>query len=387
MKSYPTVWQKQTMWGTLTAISVVSLGALTVFLIWITAQVLSFLQPLLIPFAVAGVLAYLLEPLVRKLCSLGLSRMRAVLVVFGIFFISAALLLLWMTPLIYHQSIEFGQEIPGYVEKGRAMALAIAEKYQERFADSPYVQEATVWLQQQLPGYVQKTWQFIGRSIGGFLGVFGFILGMIVIPLYLFFFLKESDRISAHWSDYLPLQASHFKDEVVATLEEINGYLIAFFRGQLVVSIIDGIFIGLGLFALGLKFGILIGLFVCILAIIPYLGTLICWVPAVIIAAVQWGDWAHPLMVTGIFILVNQLEGWLLAPKIVGDSVGLHPLTVIASVIGWSLLLGGLLGAILAIPLTATLKVLLRRYVWQRRYSSEQIVQVHETSPLYIPEK
>jgi predicted PurR-regulated permease PerM len=107
-----------------------------------------------------------------------------------------------------------------------------------------------------------------------------------------------------------------------------------------------------------------------ILGLIPYLGMMICWIPAVIIAAAQFGDWFHPALVTLVFILANNIDGIFIAPKIVGESVGLHPLTVILSVLAWSLILGGLLGAILAVPLTATLKVLLKRYFWDRPASA-----------------
>jgi predicted PurR-regulated permease PerM len=89
----------------------------------------------------------------------------------------------------------------------------------------------------------------------------------------------------------------------------------------------------------------------------------------VIIAAAQFGDWFHPLLVTIIFLGVNNLDSIFIAPKIVGESVGLHPLTVIFSVLAWSLILGGLLGALLAVPLTATIKVVLKRYFWDKKTS------------------
>jgi predicted PurR-regulated permease PerM len=205
--------------------------------------------------------------------------------------------------------------------------------------------------------------------------VFGFILSMIIVPLYLYYFLTESPKITHSWSNYVPLRASEFKDDVVDTLTEINRYLIAFFRGQLVVSLINGIATGLGLVIVGVKFGWLIGLVLFVLGIIPYLGIIICWVPAVIIASVQGGSylipadspwWVFPLVVTVIFAVVQQIDGLYITPKIVGDSVGLHPMTVIVSVFVWSLIMGGLLGAILAVPMTAALKVLFQRYVWQR---------------------
>ena len=209
--------------------------------------------------------------------------------------------------------------------------------------------------------------QFLQKSVGGFLGVFGFLLSLILVPIFLFFFLKEGHSISENWSNYLPLRASPLKSEIVSLLNEINNYLINFFRGQLLVSLIDGFLIGFCLLVfVRLEFSLLIGLMVGLLGLIPYLGMMICWVPAVIIAAAQFGDWWHPLLVTIIFIVANNIDGMIIAPKIVGESVGLHPLTVIISVLAWSLILGGLLGALLAVPLTATLKVLLKRYFWDR---------------------
>jgi predicted PurR-regulated permease PerM len=231
------------------------------------------------------------------------------------------------------------------------------------------------WLNKALPRIFEAVWNFFNSSLGGFLGLFGFLLSLIIVPLYLFYFLAESPRIAASWTKYVPLRASEFKDEVVGYLIEVNGYLIAFFRGQLVVSTINGIATGTLLGLVGLDFGILIGLGLCFLGIIPYIGITLCWIPAVIIASVQGGSWlvpataaswVFPVVVTGVFVVVQQVDGLFVTPRIVGERVGLHPVTVIFSVFLWSLLLGGLLGAILAVPLTAASKVLLKRYVWER---------------------
>ena len=129
---------------------------------------------------------------------------------------------------------------------------------------------------------------------------------------------------------------------------------------------------------LGLNFAPLIGLLVVILTMIPYIGIFVCWIPAVLIAAFQWGDWTHPLIVTGTFIFIQNLEGMFYAPRIIGNSVGLHPMTVIVSIFVWGLLIGGLLGPLLAVPLTATLKVLLARYVWNRRLREEVMHSVEQ---------
>ena len=457
---FPTQWQRKSIWAALTTLSVVAIGAVAVGLIWLLSTVTAFLQPILIPFAVAAVLAYLFEPVVAKIVALGTSRKRAVLAVFAVVTIALTGILIWIIPAIWTQTGNLVQRIPTYhqrvvnkIEDFNGWARSLETKYgvhvlpqipkkienplappaetppstpvpdnsatpaapQKSPATptpgvaNPAPPPATVpangkegepdtvfnlqgflqgdWLRTTLPVVLRDAWRFITNSVGGFLGVFGFLLSLIIVPIYLYYFLIESKNIAESWGDYLPLRASDFKDEVVSTLEEINGYLIAFFRGQLLVSLINGTATGILLVVFGLDFGVLIGLMLCFLGIIPYIGITLCWVPAVIIAAIQGGagTWIpgdpwyfFPLVVTVIFILVQQVDGLFVTPKIVGESVGLHPMTVIASVFVWSLLLGGLLGAILAVPLTATVKVLLRRYIWERRLRVEESVVVTE---------
>src|SRR5262252_6143172 len=146
-----------------------------------------------------------------------------------------------------------------------------------------------------------------------------------MVPIYLFFLLKERPRIEKRWKDYLPMRPSPLKDEIADALLEINSYVIAYFRGQLLVCLVDGTLIGSALTLYGLNFAPLIGLLVVILTMIPYIGIVICWVPAVLIAAFQWGDWTHPIVVTIIFIAIQNLEGMFYAPRIVGQSVCLGP--------------------------------------------------------------
>ena len=161
-------------------------------------------------------------------------------------------------------------------------------------------------------------------------------------------------------------------------LAQINSYIVAYFRGQLLVCLVDGILIGTALTLFGLSFAPLIGAVVVVLTMVPYIGIIICWVPAVVIAAFQWGDWLHPVGVTIIFIVIQNLEGMFYAPRIVGNYVGLHPMTVIVSIFVWGLLIGGVLGPLLAVPLTATIKVLLARYVWGRRLREEVMESIEE---------
>ena len=173
------------------------------------------------------------------------------------------------------------------------------------------------------------------------------MLNAIIIPVYLFFLLVEGKNIAKKWTDYLPIKDSQPKQEVVSIMQEIHVYLTAFFRGQLIVSAIDAVLIGTALAVfLHLNFSLFIALLVLVLTFIPYLGILTCYVPAILIALVQYGDLKHPMYVVLIMFGVQTLESTIIAPKIVGESTGLHPLTVIISVFAWTEILGGPIGAI-----------------------------------------
>lgn len=427
------------MWAALSALFVVFLVSVTTTLIWVFAKVIGFLQPILIPVAIAAILAYLLDPVVTRMCRGGMGRTKAVSLLFLLVFLFLVALGTWLLPVISMQSANFAKDLPGYTQKARDEVVDIIFRYNRAFgpgighgkstsatanvlnwllgtsshptptpppksadaspsvesigpapsklssADRQRIQDIVTKqipnLERQLPAWTEKVWTIVKTSIGGFLGVTGFLLSLILVPIYLFFFLKERPRIEKRWKEYLPLRASPLKDEVAEVILQINSYIIAYFRGQLLVCMVDGILIGTALAILGLNFAPLIGALVVILTMIPYVGIIVCWVPAVLIAAFQFGDWSHPILVTIIFIVIQNLEGMFYAPRIVGKSVGLHPMTVIVSIFVWGLLIGGLLGPILAIPLTATVKVLMARYVWGRRLR-EEVMHTVEKVPV-----
>jgi predicted PurR-regulated permease PerM len=440
MSAYPTPWQQRTMWAALTALFVVMLIVIAGVVVYVGASLTSFLQPILIPIAVAAILAYLLDPLVTELCRRGMGRGLAIGVIFASVLIALTGLIWWVVPTISMQSANFARELPNYTQKARDRIVDVIVQYNRIIGGStrgkagssklvnfllgtppPHAPSPTPSataapsasvlpngspvesisaapaklssaerqqlearaekiipnLERYLPTLTEKLWAIVKKSIGGFLGVTGFLLSLIMVPIYLFFLLKERPRIEQRWRDYLPLRPSPMKDEIADTISEVNTYVIAYFRGQLLVCLVDGTLIGSALTLLGLNFAPLIGLLVVILTMIPYIGIVICWIPAVLIAAFQFGGW-YPFWVTLIFILIQNLEGMFYAPRIVGQSVGLHPMTVIVSIFVWGLLIGGLLGPILAVPLTATIKVLLSRYVWGPRLRERVRAQVEK---------
>src|SRR4051812_42237780 len=259
-------------------------------------------------------MAYLLEPVVERIQRWGTTRRRAVLAVFSVLTIAVAGILLWILPALAHQTDSIVRKVPRYSQKVKNMVMDAAHKIEAktgfnvlpplplglndktnagmgevRQAESaeskgepgpdgatpeastpgePATAEKSLethldwgrWVQTTYPVVLRNLWQFITVSVGGFLGVFGFLLSLVIVPVYLWYFLIESRNIAVNWGDYVPLTKSAFKDEVVSTIDEINGYLIAFFRGQLLVSMINGTATGILLVTVGLDFGLLIGL-------------------------------------------------------------------------------------------------------------------------------
>ncbi len=415
MRAFFNHWQRLAIGRMLTFLLLVVTGVVVCWLLKEFAQAVAFLQPVLIPLAVAAVIAFLVEPVVRVLCAkTQWSRSTVVLLMMGVLLLAAAGTGLLVVPKIYDSTARMVREAPDFAKTAEKRLFDTLDAVQRKVpalskslppgptappAASPAGSPADAdgkpaaansaidlnkngkldegdlrqWISGQLPKYsqqipelLQKAGQVLFRAFGGFLGLFGVLLNAVIIPIYIYFLLTEARNISKRWADFLPLKDSQFKQEVVSTLSEIHGYLVAFFRGQLIVSSIDALLITIGLSIMGLNFSVVIGLLVLVLTFIPYLGIMLCYIPAILIAIVQYGDWQHPAIVVAIMFGVQTAESTIIAPKIVGESTGLHPLTVIVSVFAWELLLDGPIGALLAVPLTASLKVIMRRYVWER---------------------
>ena len=484
--NYPTAWQRRVLWTVATYLAIAGGVAVAVELVSFFGQAVGFLQPVLIPFAIAAVLAYLLHPIVRLLTArTRLSRTGAVLVVFALMLLVLSLLSALVVPRLYDSSARMIQDLPAYLQKAQerlTRLLDVAEEKVDKLnhllpssspapdampddalktspttasgvpgeippapappvsptaqnapapdaeitrmdgdetvtagrggsqtggevvtpaPDSPkdtqgkaddkpsvkellaphgirnYIQKQIPFLEAKIPELLDSLLHLVLKGIS----VAALLIDAIIIPVYLYFLLVEAHNIGRHWNEYLPIRDSPFKKEVVSVLLEINTYLVAFFRGQLIVSTIDGLLIG-GMLALfvHLDFSFFIGLLVVVLTFIPYLGIILCYIPAILVAIVQYGDWQHPLMVVAVMFVTQTLESTIISPKIVGDSVGLHPVTVILSVFGWSLLLNGPIGAILAVPLSATVKVLLRRYIWEKSGHGRHLVPLAAAS-------
>jgi predicted PurR-regulated permease PerM len=378
----PTEKQARVIWFALTGLAVATVIALIVAAVWGLGRVLNLLSPVLWPLAIAAVMACLLSPVVDFFERKKIPRTRAILLVFVMAFALVLGVLANVLPQVVVETKQLAAKVPEYSERlqmrvNRFVAQppefirrflppaadAAADAGQTGGAENPELASATHWLAGCLPEMGSWLLKQMLKALSGF----GLLAGLALIPVYAFHFLLEKRSIKSHWKEYLPLQDSHAKDEVVFVLDAISQYLVAFFRGQVLVALCAAVLYTISFRIIGLNYAFLLGFAAVVLAMIPFLGAIIICITALTLAFVQYGDWQHPALVLGVFAVVQSLEGMVISPKIMGNRVELHPLAIIIAVMAGTTLLGGILGGILAIPLAAALRVIMFRYVWKKR--------------------
>jgi predicted PurR-regulated permease PerM len=416
----PSDKQARIIWLALTGLAIATLVSLIVTLVWGLGQVIQMLSPVLWPLAVAGVLAYLLDPVVDWMEKKGVPRTRAIVGVFVIALLLITAVFGSVIPQIVLQTRDLTSRVPDYtarleekIQKWIENPPELVQKFLSSKGDrlqSPPPPSVTVTNEsgliitngvadvpvvttnapsilsgtldketiQSATSLLPQAGKWLLGQLGRVASWFGVLAGLALIPIYTFYLLVEKRGIALSWTNYLPLSDSRLKEELVFVLKSINEYLIAFFRGQVLVAICDAILYTIGFLIIGLPYAVLLGFAAVFLTLIPFLGAIALCVAAMVIALVQYGDWLHPAYVLIVFGVVQTLEGVVISPKIMGDRVGLHPLTIIIAVMAGTTLLGGLLGGILAIPLTAVLRVMMTRYVWKRRVAEAPVTAAPE---------
>ncbi|MEY4201956.1 MAG: hypothetical protein RLZZ265_3696, partial [Verrucomicrobiota bacterium] len=365
----PSEKQAQVIWISVTTLAVaVLLGAVGASF-WAIGLLLNKLASLILPLAIAAIVACLLDPVVDLLEQrMKIPRIRAILMVFFIGVALVVLLLGTVVPELVVQANKLVTDLPGDAEKFRV-------RFSDWLADSPLGQKAKeAWdqevglkVQQALKDVVPLVSGWVVDHLGDFTSWLSYAVGLALVPVYLFYFLLEKTGIQSNWTDYLPIRESRAKEELVFMLSAINDCVIVFFRGQILVSLCSGTLLGLGwLLIARLDYAILLGAIASLICILPYVGAIITLCAALILAGVQYGDGHHILAVLGVFAFVQAAEGLFYSPRILGNRVGLHPLTIIISVMAGTKLIGGILGGLLAIPLTAALRAIMLRYVWKK---------------------
>lgn len=310
------------------------------------------------PLAVAGILALILRPVAAVIQRrLRVRRVMAVVLLYGLFLLAVAGLLLAIVPALVGQVLD----LVGYVPTLRQNTLQWSEQHfpdwleiAKRYLDNPAVKKVVESLTAQAQDFVGHLAPTLKSAGAGLFGFFGLVASLAIIPVYLFFFLLSDNDPVKGLGAHLPFLQEEHRRDVVFLVGEFLGIVVAFFRGQLLIGLIMGVLLALGFSIAGLKFGLALGLLIGLLNIVPYLGSILGLSVVLPLAFFQSGGGLTLAAVClGVFGAVQAIEGWLLTPRIMGRQTGLHPVVIIIAVFFWGQALDGILGLLLAVPLTA----------------------------------
>lgn len=340
------------------------------------AALLYILRGVLLPFVAAFAVAYLLDPLARKLERLGASRLVATVFIIGLFILVFAVVLLTIVPLLANQLAALIERLPDYAARLQALLSREFTELAARWGASLEkigLGTGSADFQNWAGDIARKggAWVLgIATSIvSGGQAVVGLISLLVVTPVVAFYLLADWDRLIASVDNALPRKHLSTLRRIAA---EINLAIAAFVRGQALVCLFLAVWYGVGLTLANLNFGFLIGLCSGLLSFIPYVGSLAGLIVALSIALVQfWPDWMAIGMVLLVFATGQFLEGNFLSPKLVGDAVGLHPVWLMFALFAFGSLFG-FVGLLLAVPLAAAIGVIARH-----------VLRAYKRSPLY----
>jgi len=345
-------------------------GLVAITVLWLVAL----LGPILTPFVLAALLGWLGDPLVDRLERAGRSRPVAVTLVFILMVMLLVLVVLILVPMVERQVVTLIDALPQYRDWFMETALPWVEKRTGI--------EITSWLDpQRLIELVRSHWTQAGgvaATLFGYLSSSGFaflawIANIVLLPILTFYFLRDWDLLVERVAAMVP--RDHI-DTVTRLARESDEVLGAFLRGQFIVMLALGAIYAIGLSAVGLNLGLLIGIVAGLISFVPYLGATTGVVLAVLAALVQAQGFDLQLLVlVGVVFTVGQLiESYILTPRIVGDRIGLHPVAVIFAIMAGGQLFG-FVGMLIALPVAAVGNVLLRfaheRYTHSRLYAGD----------------
>ena len=351
--------QRSIVGSALTLLAFLGSIALIITAVIVLGRLISFFSSVLWPLAVAGVLALMLRPLVQALeRRLGLRRTTSVVLLYIAVVLVASGALLLIVPSLITQLIDFVGYLPtlwdavsNYVTAHYPDWIALAQKH----LSNPSVKSLVDSLANESKSFLTHAMPGVRAAFGGILDVFAFFTHLAIIPVYLFFFLLMRGEPTGDLGKHLPFLRPGVRDDVVFLASEFVSIVESFFRGQLLIGLCMGVLLASGFTIIGLKFGLFIGLALGVLNIVPYLGTILGLAVALPLAFFQptTGGWQMLGLVLLVKIIVQCVESWFLTPKIMGHHTGLHPVAIIVAVFFWGTAFGGILGMLLAVPLTA----------------------------------
>lgn len=316
------------------------------------------LSPILTPFLISALLAYLGDPLADRLQRLPMSRTVAVVVVFLIMLLVLFLFLLIALPLIENQLIKLIKRLPDFIN-------VIQTQWLPWLTSTLGVEFGNINLQ-GLRNSLGEHWQTVGNMLGMLISrvsasgqaVLLWFSYLLLIPVVTFYLLRDWDHLVEKTAFLVPRK---YIATVTKLATDCDAVLAEFLRGQLLVMLALGITYSIGLWLVGLEFSLLIGLGAGIVSFVPYLGFIVGFLVASVAAFMQFHDIIHIIYILLVFGAGQALEGMVLSPLLVGDRIGLHPVAVIFAVMAGAQLFG-FFGMLLALPVAAMITVVLRHF-------------------------
>jgi predicted PurR-regulated permease PerM len=350
--------QRTTVAAAITLLAVLVLLAVFFASLWGLARFVGTFQNVLLPPIVAGILAMLLRPYYDLLVKACRGYQPGGLALFFLFALIPLGLLTWFGSIFAtNQLIRFFEDLPSLLNAMLEAARSVWPKVAPLLEKYGLMSEVDKFLQDPVDivaNVLRTSWERMLQPIAQmFLSVAGWF-AWAVLPLYLAFFLMAKPFHAEQMSEFLPFLKKETRDDVVYLFDQFIGILLTFFRGQIIIALAQGVLFAIGFALIGLPYGILIGMMLGLLNIIPYLGSIVGLSVALPLAYFSDDGGVLRLALTlAVFAVVQMIEGYLLTPKIMGNRTGLHPGLIVFAVFFWGVALGGILGMILAVPLTA----------------------------------
>ncbi len=333
-----------------------------------------------LPVFIALVLAYILDPVVHRLEALKLGRTSAILILAALSIAVIAGLGTLLAIQAQRETVTLYQNLPGYLARVQDKAEPIAREY-FGVQIPKTLDEALAALKDQVskinPSTLKPVSGFVSGLTGKTIALVGWLFSLLIIPILLFYFLRDFHDLQDLVKSYLP--AAH-RDYALAKFEEVDAVLGAFVRGQLTVCLILGLLYSAGLVAVGVDMAVVIGMLAGIAFIVPYFGTVVGIVLATVMSLLENGiSWQLPAA-WAVFAVAQVIETYFVTPRIMGKKVGLKPVVIILAIlIGANLL--GFLGILIAVPTAAVIKVFLKDAVQRYKQSSFFLEKPEPKSP------
>lgn len=353
-----TATQKRIIGSALTLLAAAFTLLLAAVLVYWVARFLMYFSSVLMPIAVAGILALVLKPYYEWLRErLGQRSFLAVAVVFVSILLPLIAFFMFFGGLLWRQLVDLFQTLYAMAQGGWTWLVAHwpellehVESYELDVYVKTFLEERGDLLASGLLKGMQNLFAVGASALGFFAGLFSWA----VFPLYLGFFLATRALHRSDIEALLPFLKQQTRNDVIYLGTEFVNILVSFFRGQLLVALMQGVLYAIGFSLIGLQYGFVLGLLLGFLNIIPYLGSIVGLAITIPLGLFQVdGSVGLAIAVVVVFTVVQTIESYLLTPRIMGDRTGLHPLAIIVAVFFWGTAFGGIWGMILAIPLTA----------------------------------